>query len=93
MATSEVDNYGIVTGDVVLVDSGGDPAGTFTNHAGALFNAGTQVDANLVTNDGVIAPGGRGAILPTLRRSSAATSSRTRAASTPSTSTLRQAAP
>ena len=60
-----VDNYGIVTGNVVL-DDGSVASGTFVNHAGALFNSGDTATANLVFNDGIIAPGGRGSVLTTL---------------------------
>ena len=57
-ASNTVENFGTVTGDVSL--TGGPSA--FNNHAGALFNSGASVQAGLVTNDGVIAPGGRGTI-------------------------------
>lgn len=55
-ATNTVENFGTVTGDVGFIGS----ARTFNNHAGALFNTGTIVDAGIVTNDGTLAPGGAG---------------------------------
>ena len=47
-----------------MIDTGG--GSSFINHAGALFNSGASVQAGLVTNDGVIAPGGRGTIETTV---------------------------
>jgi hypothetical protein len=60
-----VENFGIITGDVRLNETGG--SNQFINHAGALFNAGADVDvdAGFVINDGTIAPGGRGVIMTT----------------------------
>jgi uncharacterized protein with beta-barrel porin domain len=60
--TNSVDNFGTVTGDVRLGADMFTSAGTFINHTGALFNSGGGILASLVTNDGTIAPGGRGAI-------------------------------
>lgn len=60
-----VENFGTVTGDVILSDGFG-PQGTFFNHAGALFNSGDMVSATLVTNAGTLAPGGSGTIAMTL---------------------------
>jgi len=60
-----VENFGTITGDVLLTDTGG--GSQFINYAGALFNAGADVDvdAGFVVNDGTIAPGGRGVITTT----------------------------
>jgi uncharacterized protein with beta-barrel porin domain len=56
-----VHNFGTITGDVTL-----DGPSVFNNHTGALFNSGQFVQAGLVTNEGTIAPGGRGFITRTL---------------------------
>jgi hypothetical protein len=53
-----VENFGTVTGNVLLFGA----TSQFINHAGALFNTGANVDAGFVSNDGTIAPGGRGTI-------------------------------
>ena len=65
--SNTVENFGTVTGDVLLTDTGG--GSEFINHAGALFNSGADVDvdAGFVINDGTIAPGGRGIIRTTDR--------------------------
>jgi hypothetical protein len=59
--TNTVHNFGIITGDVTL-----DGPSVFNNHFGALFNSGQLVQAGVVTNEGTIAPGGRGFITQTL---------------------------
>ena len=59
-----VENFGTITGDVSLIDTGG--GSSFINHAGALFNSGASVQAGHVTNDGVSAPSGRGTIETTV---------------------------
>jgi hypothetical protein len=59
--TNTVHNFGTITGDVAL-----DGPSVFNNHFGALFNSGQLVQAGVVTNEGTIAPGGRGFIAQTL---------------------------
>ena len=59
--TNTVQNFGTITGDVVLLGPS-----VFNNHPGALFNSGAFVQAGLVTNEGTIAPGGQGVIEQTL---------------------------
>jgi hypothetical protein len=59
--TNTVHNFGTITGDVTL-----DGPSVFNNHFGALFNSGQLVQAGVVTNEGTIAPGGRGFITQTL---------------------------
>ena len=51
-----LENFGIITGDVLLTDTGG--GSQFINHAGALFNteADVDVDAGFVVNDGTSPP-------------------------------------
>jgi hypothetical protein len=61
--SNTVENFGTVTGDVLLMDTGG--GSQFINHEGALFNTGENVGAGFVINNGTIAPGGRGAVLET----------------------------
>ncbi|MBC7831855.1 MAG: autotransporter domain-containing protein [Hyphomicrobium sp.] len=61
-ADNQVENRGVVTGNVLFFDGVNPGTGTFTNHNGALFNTGDLVLAGLVTNNGTIAPGGRGII-------------------------------
>jgi len=60
-----VDNFGVVTGDVLL----GAGANEFNNMAGGVFNSGATVDlngvGNLLTNHGVLSPGGARTILTT----------------------------
>jgi uncharacterized protein with beta-barrel porin domain len=59
-----VDNFGTVTGNVVL----GTGTNAFNNQAGALFNAGASVDlgaSNVLTNAGTLSPGGAGTIQTT----------------------------
>jgi hypothetical protein len=62
--SNRVENFGTVTGDVRLTDTGG--GSQFINHAGAIFNMGGSVEASIVTNDGISAPGGVGVIEHTL---------------------------
>ena len=57
-----IDNHGVITGNVLMSGF----TSEFNNHAGALFNSGETVMAQTVINDGIIAPGGRGAIIPSL---------------------------
>ncbi len=61
-ATVVVENFGTVTGIVQLLGT----SSVFNNHAGALFNSGDFAVADEVTNDGTIAPGGRGSVLTTM---------------------------
>jgi uncharacterized protein with beta-barrel porin domain len=61
--STAVVNFGTVTGDVRLFDTGG--SSSFTNQAGALFNMGVTVSAGHVVNDGTLAPGGRGIVQTT----------------------------
>lgn len=61
--SNTVENFGTVTGDVRLTDTGG--GSQFINHAGALFNSGADVTAGSVLNRGTIAPGGRGVVQTT----------------------------
>jgi outer membrane autotransporter protein len=54
-----IDNYGAVTGSVDL----GAGSNAFNNKVGGLFNAGSTVNlgsGNLLTNAGVLSPGGKG---------------------------------
>jgi outer membrane autotransporter protein len=61
--SNAVVNYGTITGDVRLFDTGG--GSSFTNEAGALFNMGTAVIAGSLVNDGTLAPGGKGVVQTT----------------------------
>ena len=58
-----IDNRGVITGNVLM---SGATTSEFNNHAGALFNTGLFVQTGDVTNDGTLAPGGRGAIQETM---------------------------
>ncbi len=61
--SNAVVNFGTVTGDVRLFDTGG--SSSFTNQAGALFNTGSSVTADFLINDGTVAPGGKGIVQTT----------------------------
>jgi uncharacterized protein with beta-barrel porin domain len=61
--SNTVENFGTVTGDVRLTDTGG--GSQFINHLGALFNSGAEVTAGSVLNSGIIAPAGRGVVQTT----------------------------
>jgi uncharacterized protein with beta-barrel porin domain len=61
--SNAVVNFGTVTGDVRLFDTGG--SSSFTNQAGALFNTGSSVAADFLINDGTVAPGGKGIVQTT----------------------------
>ena len=56
-ATNLVENFGTVTGSVLISGI----TSVFNNNAGALFNSGDDVTAD-VNNSGTLSPGGRGTI-------------------------------
>lgn len=64
-ASNSVDNFGTITGDMILSD-GADPEGSVINHAGGLLNSGQHIIAAHLLNDGTLSPGGRGVIEETL---------------------------
>ncbi len=57
-----VDNYGVITGNVLM---SGVSSSVFDNRAGALFNSGDTVIAD-VSNAGTLAPGGTGTVETTI---------------------------
>ncbi|MEL7468268.1 MAG: autotransporter domain-containing protein [Pseudomonadota bacterium] len=58
---NNIDNFGLIKGNIVISNG----TNTFNNLAGALFEAGANVDLNfgLLTNDGTLSPGGTGTVL------------------------------
>ncbi|MDH4981419.1 autotransporter domain-containing protein [Hyphomicrobium sp. D-2] len=62
---ASMQNYGTINGDIVIAD-GFAPVGSISNLVSGVLNTADTVTAATVTNEGTIAPGGRGSVQITI---------------------------